>query len=198
MIMVKKIGKFVMLSIALTCSAIHANAQEVALKTNLLYDALSTVNAGVEIRLAPKWTLDVSGNYNNWRVSGQSWKNWMVQPEARYWFCNTMAGHFVAVNAIGGRFNFGHLKHTVDFLNNDFSKLKDHRRQGLGLGAGIAYGYAWILGKHWNLEGELGIGWIWTRYDEFECKGCGRKIAEDRVHNYVGPTKAALNLVYIF
>ena len=41
-----------------------ASAQKVAVKTNLLYDVTTTLNLGAEFRLAPKWTLDVSGNYN--------------------------------------------------------------------------------------------------------------------------------------
>ena len=39
-----------------------ASAQKVAVKTNLLYDVTTTLNLGAEFRLAPKWTLDVSGN----------------------------------------------------------------------------------------------------------------------------------------
>ena len=64
-----------------------ARAQEIAIKTNFLYDATATVNAGVEIGLAPKWTLDLSGNLNAWSKNEHTkWKHWMVQPEARYWF----------------------------------------------------------------------------------------------------------------
>ena len=37
------------------------NAQKVALKTNLLYDALATANLGIETGLSPRWTLDISG-----------------------------------------------------------------------------------------------------------------------------------------
>ena len=62
----------------------------------------------------------------------------------------------------------------------------------------MAYGYAWPVHKHWNVEAEIGIGWIYTRFDSFPCKDCGKKIDSDRVHNYVGPTKAALNIVYLF
>ena len=43
-----------------------AMAQKVAVKTNLLYDATSTINLGTEFGLSPKWTLDVSANYNPW------------------------------------------------------------------------------------------------------------------------------------
>lgn len=62
-----------------------AMAQKVAVKTNLLYDATSTINLGTEFGLSPKWTLDVSANYNPWTYSNnKKWKHWLVQPEARY------------------------------------------------------------------------------------------------------------------
>ena len=84
-----------------------AKAQNVAVKTNLLYDAAATINAGVEVGLAPKWTLDVSGNFNGWTMSDdRKWKHWMIQPEARYWFCDRFAGHFLGIHAHGGQFRF--------------------------------------------------------------------------------------------
>ena len=43
-------------------------AQEVALKTNLVYDALFTVNLGAEVQFAPRWSLDLSGNLNAWTL----------------------------------------------------------------------------------------------------------------------------------
>lgn len=54
---------------SLICPAL---AQETAVKTNLLYDATTTMNLGVEFGLSPKWTLDVSGNYNPWTFSKNS------------------------------------------------------------------------------------------------------------------------------
>lgn len=38
---------------------ISLSAQDISLKTNLLYDISTTFNLGAEFRLAPKWTLDV-------------------------------------------------------------------------------------------------------------------------------------------
>ena len=175
-----------------------AQAQKAAIKTNLLYDATLSANVGVEIGLAPKWTLDLSGNYNGWTVNEHKWKHWMAQPEARYWFCDRFMGHFMGFHAIGGQYNFGNLKNNVSFLGSDFSPLTDYRYQGWAVGGGVAYGYAWVLGKHWNFELELGLGYLYTRFDKFECGECGEKVDSDVPHHYVGPTKAAINLVYTF
>lgn len=175
-----------------------AYAQKVAVKTNLLYDAALSPNLGLEVALAPKWTLDISGQGNFWTIDGHKWKHWMVQPEARYWLCRRFAGHFFGLHAIGGQYNLGNLNIPVNFLGTDFHNLKNKRYQGWGAGAGITYGYAFPVHPHWNIEAEIGVGWIYTRYDSYPCAECGSKIDDNRAHNYVGPTKAALNIVYLF
>ena len=113
--------------------SLDASGQKAAVKTNLLYDiAAYTANLGVEIGLAPRWTLDVSANYNGWTLSdNRRWKHWVVQPEARYWLCDRFAGHFFGLHAHGGQFNIGGLKNGISFLGSDFSKLENRRYQGL-------------------------------------------------------------------
>lgn len=178
----------------------EVKAQKVAIKTNLVYDATATINVDMEFGLAPKWSLDVSGNYNAWKINDTAarWKHWAVQPEFRYWLCDRFSGHFFGLHLHGGQYNVGAIKNNFSYFGTDYSKLTDQRFQGWFAGAGIAYGYSWILGKHWNLEAEIGFGYSYTVYDRFECAGCGKKVEEGVDHHYVGPTKAAINLVYLF
>jgi hypothetical protein len=179
--------------------ATPSQAQELAVKTNLLMDATLSPNVGVEVGMAPRWTFDLSGQLNAWDMSHQRrWKHWLVQPEARYWFCDRFAGHFLGIHLVGGQYNLGHLKNDIKFLGTDLSLLTDYRYQGWMVGGGIGYGYDWILGRHWNLELELGVGYVYSRYDRFQCASCGKKIEQDKSHHYFGPTKAAVNLVYVF
>lgn len=176
----------------------QAKGQDIAAKTNILYDATASINLGVEVGLAPKWTLDLSGNLNAWSKNEQTkWKHWMIQPEGRYWFCDRFSRHFVGFHAICGQFNFGGIKNSLNFLGTDLSALSDGRYQGHAYGLGAAYGFAYILNRSWNLELELGIGYIHADYEHFACTGCGRKLDEGK-HHYFGPTKAAINLVYLF
>lgn len=181
-------------------TVIGAKAQDANIKTNLLYDfGLLAPNLGVEVGVAPHWSVELTGSFNNWTLKeSQKLKHWLVQPEARYWFCDYFAGHFLGIHALGGQYNAGHIKGGINFLGSDFRKLADYRYQGWYVGAGIAYGYSFILGRHWNLELELGVGYIYTQFDKFRCAGCGKKIEEQVPHHYVGPTKAAVNLVYVF
>lgn len=189
---------FLVALVLLGCGG-SASAQSVGVKTNLAYDLTTTANIGAELALAPKWTLDVSGNLNPWTFSdNKKWKHWLVQPEARYWFCNKFMGHFVGAHLLGGQFNFGNWDTSFSFLGTDLSELKDHRIEGWGVGGGLAYGYAWPLSKHWNFEAELGLGYIYMHYDKYRCAKCGEKVDADQSHNFWGVTKAALNLVYVF
>lgn len=186
------------LAVLLSGVFIPVKAQDIAVKTNILYDATATINAGLEFGLAPKWTLDISGNLNAWsRDNHTKWKHWMIQPEARYWFCDRFSRHFIGAHLIGGAFNFGNINNNISFLGTDFSVLTDKRYQGYAYGGGVAYGFAFVLSRHLNLELEAGFGYMYLDYETYECDGCGRKIG-DGVHHYVGPTKAAINLVYVF
>lgn len=169
----------------------------VALKTNLLYDALLSPNIGAEIGLSPKFTFDFSGNLNLWNVDGHSWKHWQLQPELRYWLCQRFSGHFLGLETHVGQFNVGNIDFSFDFLGTDFGKLKNRRYQGWQGGLGITYGYAWIVSEHWNVEAEIGVGYSYTRSYSYPCATCGSKLKSRKSHNYVGVTKAQVGVVYI-
>lgn len=192
------VARGLLIIIAAVAGVLTAEAQTAGVKTNLLSDVALSPNVGVEFKSAPKWTLELSGSLNAWTVDGHKWKHWLVQPEVRYWFCEAFSGHFVGAHLLGGQYNLGNLNLNFKFLGTDFSRLRDHRYEGWGVGAGIAYGYAWVLGRHWNLEAEIGVGYIYTEADKYTCAECGRAIERKIPHHYVGPTKAAINIVYLF
>ncbi|HCQ73016.1 MAG TPA: DUF3575 domain-containing protein [Rikenellaceae bacterium] len=176
-----------------------AKAQTAAVKTNIVHDATTTLNAGLEFKLAPRWTVDLSGDLNPWTFSGdRKFKHWLLQPELRFWTCDAWAGHFFGLHALGGQFNIGGFDINANLLGTDWNLIKDHRYQGWMVGAGLAYGYSWILGQRWNLETEIGAGWVHAWYDTFRCSGCGKKIATDDQHDYFGVTKLSVSLVYLF
>ena len=103
---------------------ISLSAQDISLKTNLLYDISTTFNLGAEFRLAPKWTLDVCANYNPFTFSdSKKWKHWMAQPEARYWLCEAFNGHFFGLHLLGGQFNVGNVKFPLGI----YPTTKDYR-----------------------------------------------------------------------
>ena len=185
-------------SVVTLCCSLQVSAQNWAIKTNLVSDATASMNLGVEVALAQKWTLDLSGTYNPFTFSdNMKWKHWLVQPEFRYWLCRKFSGHFFALHLQTGVYNFGGIDFVPDFLGQNFSNLANRRFEGYFVGAGLGYGYAWALGKHWNLEAEIGIGGGYTWYDKFICRNCGRKLGSDE-RFYWGITKVELGIAYIF
>lgn len=194
----KTILRLIAVIIMVVMTSVVASAQIVGLKTNLINDVALSPNIGAEFGVAPKWTVQLTGQVNFWKISDRSWKHAMISPEARYWFCQCFAGHFLGIHALGGFYNFGNLNIPINFLGSDFRNLKTNRYQGWGAGAGINYGYAWPVHKHWNIEAEIGIGWIYTRFDSYPCQVCGTKKDSDKAHNYFGLTKFGVNLEYLF
>lgn len=191
--------RLLIVSICLVVASLTASAQNVVVKTNLLYDITATANLGIEFKVAPKWTVDISGNLNAWTFSdNKKWKHWVLQPEARYWLCERFNGHFVGAHLVGGIYNMGNWNTDFTFLGTDFGQLKEHRYEGWLVGAGIAYGYHWMLGRHWSVEAEIGIGYVYTQADKYECPRCGEQLENNKPYHYVGPTKAAVNLIYVF
>ncbi|MDN4753475.1 DUF3575 domain-containing protein [Porphyromonadaceae bacterium W3.11] len=171
-----------------------AYAQKVALKTNLLYGATTSPNLALEMRLNDKMTLELGGGASFWEFKTNSrFKHWMAQPELRWWTCDVFNGHFFGLHLHGGQYNVGGINIPVGRLSN----LKDHRFQGYFYGAGLSYGYQWVLSRHWNIEGSLGAGYARFFYEKFPCTNCGTKMDEGH-YNYWGVTRATLSLVYVF
>ena len=122
-----KLKLYAIMIFVLLCTEVHC--QKVAIKSNLLYDVTATVNAGIEVGLAPKWTFDLSANYNGWTFSHErKWKHWLLQPEGRYWFCDRFAGHFVGVHALGGQYNIGNLNNHISFLGTEIGRASCRER----------------------------------------------------------------------
>ena len=170
-------------------------SQNIALKSNLIYDATATLNLGVEARFAPKWTVDLSGNYNPFSFGGnKKWKHWMLQPEVRYWFCEAFNSHFIGAHLLGGVFNTGNVN-APSFLSI-FPTDKGYRYEGEYFGAGLSYGYHHILSPRWSLEYSLGLGWVHSNYDKYDCPHCGDHIKSD-TKDFFGVTKAAVSLIYL-
>jgi outer membrane protein OmpA-like peptidoglycan-associated protein len=102
-----------------------------------------------------------------------------------------MNGHFFGVHVAGGEYNVAGIK--VPF----WGFKKDYRYEGWEVRAGVTYGYHWALNHHWSIEALLGLGVVHTKYDQFECKNCGKNVGK-KTKTFFAPTRLALNLAYTF
>lgn len=177
----------------------------VALKTNILYDAATTPNLGLEVGIGRKNSIQLFYGLNPWKFGKEDHtkyaKHWVVMPEFRWWTCTKFNGHFFGVHLLGGQFNAANISLPIPgfFFGGDNlrSGVRDNRYQGGMVGLGATYGYQWILSKHWNIEAEIGIGYINAWYNKYPCYECGAKISSGNT-NYAGITKLGISLLYIF
>lgn len=168
------------------------HSQRLDVKTNLLYDATTTMNLGLEARLASCATLEVAVSYNPWTFSDhRQWKILLVQPEYRYWLRGAFDGHFFGAHLHGGQFNIN----RVDAPFGLWPELKEYNYQGEFYGAGLSWGYRWRFSPRWGLEATLGAGYARVNYDKYTCVVCGDKVGSGH-KNYWGPTKAGISLIF--
>lgn len=186
--------KFTITSMVLFLLVLGVQAQSVGLKTNFAHWAtMATPNLGIEMALNRKYTIEVGAGYNPFTFNNnKKFKHWIVQPELRYWTCESFNGHFFGIHALGAEFNVGGLDVPLGRLKD----IKDYRYEGYAFGGGISYGYQWPISKRLNLELSIGAGYARLLYDKFNCVKCGEKLESDVKDNYFGITKGAVSLIY--
>ena len=137
--------RLLFVAIIATLYSPKAQAQRIALKTNALEYFILSPNLTLEARLSRVLSVQVgfAANPIPKPISGIRLTNYRVEPELRYWFNRPMARHFVALSA------------TAGVCSLQFNERYFH---GDAVAAGISYGYALVLSKHWNMEAEIGIG----------------------------------------
>lgn len=164
-------------------------------KTNLLFDAIGAVNVGLEIPIGNRYSVEGSWTFP-WYLS-REW-DWCYQllwgdVEGRYWLgertrANRLTGHFVGLYAGGGLYDFQW--RSTDGYQGEFF-----------IAAGVSYGYSMNLKRGWNLEFEIGLGYLQSDYRHYfhitDAEG-NEVLIRDRVSGrfgYWGPTKAKVSLV---
>jgi len=129
------------------------HAQRVGIKTNALYWGALSPNLGLEFRLSRCFTLNLEGDFSPMKVKDYKLRHASFAPEVRYWFSGRpQARHFVGVMGLLSAYDLSWSK-------------KEH--EGLGGGAGLTYGYAFVLGRRWSLETTIGAGLFHYREKKF-------------------------------
>lgn len=162
-----------------------------SVKANAAAVAALIANIGVEIKLAPRWSLDLMGAYSPYNMFVQNRKIRVFggRPEVRFWWGDVMKrGHFLGLHGFASAFNV---------QLSDKARYQDPNH--VLWGAGLAYGYALPLGKkeNWGVEFTLGVGYARIKYDKYDGAKNG-PLLERKVVNYFGPTRLGINFSYRF
>ncbi len=182
-----------------------------AVKTNLLYDAITALNVEVEVPIGQRWSVAGEWNFPWWTSCGNPSNNWqkgskrnsfqLLQGniEGKYWFGDrsarpVMTGWYAGVYGGAGKYDL---------------ERKAKGYQGEFYVVGLSGGYAHTILKRWipngnlRLEYSLGLGYMQTDYDKYnEHLGIDDKWhtirQESGKQSWFGPTKAKVSLVWMF
>ena len=171
------------MSVLLMMMTITVSAQQLALKSNLVDDAILVPSLGVEYAVGERSSLQLMATYNPFSIGEHKWKNWTLQPEYRHWPHDAFTGFFWGVNAIAGGFNINKVH---------VGRLYDRQRQGNLLGAGLSAGYHHILSTRLSVEFVASVDYLHCWYDRYD----GTTFEGRRHSNLVLPIGTGVNLVY--
>ena len=159
----------------------------VALKTNLLYDALLVPNAGIEFRFADRWS--AGADYMH------AW--WSNDRKHRYWRC--YGGEVTLRRYFGGTPFTGHhvgIYGTMLTYDFEFSE-KGWQSDGFSYGGGLEYGYSLPVARRLNIDFSIGVGYFGGRYKEYVPMDDCYVWQSTRRRHWFGPTRAQISLVWI-
>lgn len=180
-----------------TCEVVMSKAEGpgksktvLAVKNNLLYDLVLAPNIEVEIPLGKRWSLNTEYKCPWWLNSKHDFCYQLLSGglEGRCWLGNRqkrnrLTGHFIGLYAEGGIYDF---------------QLRGDGYQGKYYGAaGVTYGYARQLARHFSLEFSLGIGYLTTEYKKYTPYEGDIVWTNSGRYNFIGPTKAKISLVWL-
>ena len=197
---IKQMPVVLLIFIGFILPASNLCGQNIAVKSNLLYDLTSSFNLGGEIRCDDTHTLSLSVNYNPWSFSNnKKMKHFLVQPEYRKWFNEAFAGSFIGLQLHYALFNFGGMLPwgfgDGKMLGVENRHIINNRYQGNLAGFGISYGYQWMISPQWNLEAGFALGYAHLNYKRYG-QSAGAPLIEKSNCNYWGATQIGISVVY--
>lgn len=175
---VKKHIKIIVLLIGFMVG-LTAQAQPVALRTNLLYDATLSPNIAVDVRVDSAWTVGLVGGLNAWdidKAKNKKWRHFLVGPQVRHWLNDSLwHRQFIGIDLVYSHYNVGNVKFPFGL----YKEVRDHRLQGDLIALFVSYGYSWWLSSRMRLEAEVGMGMGYAWFRKYDCDHCGQDYGKD-------------------
>ena len=172
---------FLLILVLLTSSQLYA--QRVAVKSNALYWATLSPNLGAEFRVSRHFTVNLEVAGNPFKLSDKLKTQFVgATPEVRYWFeGRPHARHFAGVMGLVASHNL---------------VLNDQKHTGETIGAGLTYGYSFVLGRRWSLETTVGAGVLKLREKSYNVNEPAPQTANKNKIMFA-PLKLGVTFVYL-
>lgn len=165
-----------------------------AVKTNLLYDAVTAVNFAVEVPIGERWSIVAEDVFPwwSWGPNRNKYAFQMVEIgiEPRYWFykkedADVLEGHFVGVYGMSAKY--------------DFQWDRSLCYQGEYWSTGVTYGYSLPVKEWLKLEFSASVGFMRSNYRHYQPSPEYENLYLDEyrvgVLRYFGPTKVNVSMV---
>lgn len=168
-----------------------------ALKTNLLYDLGTGLNYAIEVPLGRKFSIQAQQHTPWWvtRDNRHCLQFLSVGPELRYWFKQTHPNEKVRGNNLLGHFIGAH----VWSGDGDIQWDRFGCYQFTFWSAGLTYGFAIPVSKHFHMEFSISGGYAQIPYQHYIPTEDWQILIKDRNNagtlHYWGPTKAEVSFV---
>lgn len=164
-----------------------------ALKTNLLYDAVLLPNLALEFSLPRRWSIEVEGHWSWWNTNTGKHLFHRVQvggAEVRKWLGpldrTPFSGHYVGVYGMGGNYDvrLGNIGHLGEYGS---------------WSVGLTYGFGLPVSRSFNFEFGVGLGYFGGEYKKYTYDPDNDRYPwqSDHRRNYFGITKAKVSLVWL-
>ncbi len=162
-----------------------------AVRTNMLFDALLLPNIGVDFYLGRNWSVDAIWHYGWWKndTKHNYWRSYGGDFAVRYWFGSAahrkpLTGHHIGL--------YGQMV-TYDFeLGN-----RGYLGPRWSYGGGLEYGYTMPISRHFNIDFTLGLGYLRGKYYEYIPIDQCYVWQKTKIRNWYGPTKLEISLVWL-
>lgn len=170
-----------------------------AVKTNMLYDALLVPNIGVELYLGKAWSVGANWMYAWWKTDRRHWywRTYGGDIAIRKWFGKAakekpLTGHHVGL--------YGQI-FTYDFETGGKGYMGGKPGGTLwdkmNYSTGVEYGYSLPVAYRLNIDFTIAVGyWGGTYYEYTPVDNCYVWQATKERH-WFGPTKAEISLVWL-
>ena len=165
-----------------------------AVKTNLLYDAVTAVNFAVEVPIGERWSIVAEDVFPwwSWGPNRNKYAFQMVEIgiEPRYWFykkedADVLEGHFVGIYGMSAKY--------------DFQWDRSLCYQGEYWSTGVTYGYSLPVKEWLKLEFSASVGFMRSNYRHYQPSPEYENLYLDEyqvgVLSYFGPTKVNVSMV---
>ena len=164
--------------------------RNLAIKTNLLYDAALVPNLGIEWRFSDHISANVNWMYAWWSRDSKHdyWRMYGGDAEVKYWFGHKsgrkLTGHHVG--AYGGILTYDVEWGGKGYMGEKWSYVM-----------GLSYGYSLPIAKHFNLDFNIGLGYFGGEYYEYYPDDDQYVWQVTKKRKWFGPTRAEVSLVWL-